>query len=122
LFILIFLWVRSFQAERITKFGAPIENACPNVQLQLTIIGNQLQIENVGNVPVHKIRLFEINTAGTTYLGDEVINVLSGNTETVPFSCSGNLKVIPVLLGVTETGSQAEYICKDKQIIISCSS
>lgn len=121
LFVLIFLWVRSFQGERISKFGAPIENACPNVQLELTMINPQLQIENIGNVPVYKIQIFELSGGSTNKLQDETINLLAGSTTTVGVTCSDQLKIVPVLLGTTEKGAQKEYICKDKQIIVLCS-
>lgn len=126
LFLIIFLWIRSFQGERIEKFGAPIENACPNVHLKLTYNAQsgKLQIENDGNVPVHKIQIFEITTTGTTKVKDVTIDLRSGETypELILISCQApdRLKIIPILLGMTEGGAQKEYICENKPIIVSC--
>lgn len=122
LFLIIFLWIRSFQGERIEKFGAPIENACPNIQLEINFIGTQLQIENNGNVPVHKIHMFKMTTTGTTKLPDVTIDLKSGDSTTIGVSCDDRLKIIPVLLGTTEGGAQKEYICENKPIVVSCSS
>jgi flagellin-like protein len=123
LFVLIFLWIRGFQGESIEKFGDPIENACPNVQLQINLIGNTLQIENIGNVPVYKIQILKITNTGTTDLGEEELNLLAGETNTdISITCTSpdRLKIIPILLGTIETGAQKEYICENKPIIVSC--
>ncbi len=127
LFLIIFLWVRSFQGERIEKFGVPIENACPNIQLEINFIGTQLQIENNGNVHVHKIQIFEITNTGTTKLQDVTIDLRSGETYPNPISITtcwapDRIKIIPILLGITEGGAQEEYICENKVIVVSCPS
>ncbi len=124
LFLLIFLWIRSFQAERISKFNSPIENACPNVELQFSILtGDKLQVENVGNVPVYKIDIFNVNGGSSTRLITAPINLLAGKTssDTITLnSCDDSLKIIPILLGTTSSGAQKEYTCKDKVFAVNC--
>ncbi len=122
LFVIVFLWIRSFQGEQLEKFNAPIENSCPNIQLQLTIIGTDLQIENIGNVPVYKIQLFSVEQGSSTKINEEEINLKAGETTSINLgtSCIDSIKIIPVLLGTTKSGAQKEYICENKEIITSC--
>lgn len=123
LFLLIFLWIKSFQAEQVSKFGAPIENACPNIQLQFTVLtGNQLQIENTGDVPVYKVDIFKVSGGSSTRINTETIDLLAGKTaDPITLeSCENSLKIIPILLGKTSSGANKEYTCKNRVFSVSC--
>jgi len=127
LFLLIFLWVKSFQGEKISKFNSPIENACQNVDLRISVIGSKstLQIENDGNVPVYKVEVFEVTGGSSKKISTPAINLLAGKTTTISLNGNGcpssaQIKVIPVLLGKTEKGAQKEYVCSKKAFATSC--
>jgi flagellin-like protein len=120
LFVIIYLWVSGFQGERISKFGAPIENSCQNIYLQLTVIGSQLQIENDGSVPVYKIEVFNVAGGSTTKIDDFIIELGVGTETWVDVYSCQQLKVVPVLLGQDESGNEKEYICENNAIVVSC--
>jgi flagellin-like protein len=121
LFVVIYLWISGFQGERISKFGAPIENSCQNIYLQLDYIGGQLQIENDGSVPVYKIEIFDVQGGSTSKLSDEIIELgVGAETWVDVYSCQEQLKVVPVLLGQDESGNEKEYICENNAIVVSC--
>ena len=59
LFLLIFMWLRGFQKEALTKQGSPIETVCLEVNFDATVDSNTntLQIINTGDVPIYKAKI-----------------------------------------------------------------
>jgi len=53
--LIILLWARGFIKETLMKFGEPIERACEQVNLQVSISGSELSVINQGSVPVYKL-------------------------------------------------------------------
>ena len=124
--LIIFLWMRSLAQETITKFeGENIELACDKVDFEVSKVGGQLSVSNIGSVPIFDIKL-RISIAGghVTEGGREVFGVqwpgsglnpggvFSGNYEKIS---GADVVVIPVLLGSSESGSQKTYTCNEKR-------
>ncbi len=121
LFLLIFLWLRGFQKEAITKQGTPIETVCLEVNFDATVDSNTniLQIVNTGDVPIYKAKIYYGN-GGMTHLTD-TDTIFQGSIISVTGlpSCT-QLKIIPVLLGTTTSGAQEEYVCENQAQIVPC--
>lgn len=121
LFLLIFMWLRGFQKEVITKQGTAIELMCGEINFDLYYDSSQLQITNFGDIPIHRADIY-IVSAESTLKVEEISSITQGTTATKLISCSSNeqIKVIPVLLGETKTGSQKEYVCENQAQTVSC--
>lgn len=121
---IIFLWVRGFIQEKREKFGKPIENACSDVDLQVSISNNELAIINRGNVPVYNI------TAKKQKLGSSKIESVEGVTDklregqsiTVPFNLGSEdyskILIIPILLG--KSGNNYVIHTCDDEFAVEC--
>lgn len=125
LFLLIFMWLRGFQKEAITKQGTAIELMCREISFNMVYNSGTLQIVNMGDVPLYRIDIYIVSGRSTTkYEGTTTFKEISqGTTATGSVDCDPDkrIKAIPVLLGTTKTGSQKEYICEDQAQTISCS-
>ncbi len=125
--LIIFLWMRSLAQETITKFeGENIELACNNVEFIASTSGNQLTIQNTGNVPIFdmKLKLFYSGAYDTKSSRDVLFidswppsglnpgGVFSGTS--TELSNADEITLIPVLLGVSETSNQKTYTCNEK--------
>ncbi len=124
LFLLIFMWIRGFQKEAITKQGTPIETMCLEVNFDLVKSGNTLQIINTGNVLIYNAKVYVTN-GDTTLITENTGTIAQGSiisvTNNLIESCTTEkIKVIPVLLGTTKSGAQKEYVCEKQAQIIPC--
>ncbi len=79
---IVFLWARGFIGEQIDKFGAPVEDSCVNVNLDIAMYDNELEILNRGNVDVRNLNIKRIG---------------GGNSEVTLFS-------LPIDAGATARG------------------
>ena len=59
--ILIFIWARGFIAEKIEKFGQPIDAICSDVQFDVEIIGvaggDTLEVINRGDIDIYRLEI-----------------------------------------------------------------
>ena len=59
--ILIFTWARGFIAEKVEKFGQPIDAICSEVQFDVEIIegtnGDTLEVINRGDIDIYRLEL-----------------------------------------------------------------
>ena len=125
--MIIFLWMRSLAQETITKFeGENIELACDDVQLEASRIGDQLSISNIGNTPIYDLNVkitipgaYETQKASELF-GDDWPSsglnsggIFSGYSDEV--SDAEELTLIPILLGMSESGSQKTFTCNEKR-------
>jgi flagellin-like protein len=125
--IIIFLWFRGMSKEAITKFeGVNVEIICEEVHFDTEIDSfNNLIISNSGNVPIFNMRL-EIHKEGNYETKDLKVDwpsdwpsegVSSGIRAVIPLEPTisltdvKELKLIPVLLGVSESGKKT-HVCK----------
>ncbi len=124
--LILFLWFRNVVGDYGEKFGKNIELVCEDVVLGADYSGGYLYLSNDGNVPVFKVNL-KIEEAGgyslvdlanlvgsdswpktglkqgevySGYIGDEI-----GNPD--------EIKVIPVLLGLSSEGGKKTYTCDE---------
>ena len=125
--IIILLWSKGFIKEKILKFDKPIENVCGEVSIRTFVNADYTYgFTNIGNIPIHAVDIkvtkkggsdiTNVGTAGggkvdiglsTIFEGDEFkINEGEGGDE--------EIKLIPILLGETKSGSIKEYTCPER--------
>jgi len=123
--LIIFLWMRALAQETVTKFeGENIELACDKVQLEASIVGSQLTVSNLANTPIYDINVrietpgvFETKRARDIFsnwpkYGLNQGGVFSGTASELN---GAEIKITPILLGKSETGSQKTFTCNEKQ-------
>jgi len=118
LFLLIFLWLRGFQKEAITKQGTPIETSCLEISFDTIVDAPTLQIVNTGDVPIYKAKVYYGN-GGMTHLTD-TDTIAQGSIVSVSIPSCTQIKIIPVLLGKTSSGVEREYVCENQAQIVLC--
>ena len=117
--LLIFLWVRGFISESVTKNGQNIESNCKDVVLSASYNSGseKLTISNDGNVNVEKIKLKMVE--GSDYDTEEIENSRLGIGKTITiendfeFEFYDKIVVIPVLIGKSDSGNQ-EFECDER--------
>lgn len=122
LFLLIFLWLRGFQREVVTKQGTPIETVCQEVSFDLTKTDYTVQIMNTGSIPIYKVKIY-ITDDGTELAAEDGGNIAPGSVVSIsPVNCGAGeyVKVIPVLLGTTQGGAKREHDCENQAQTIPC--
>ncbi len=105
--VIIFLALRGFKGEVITKFGEPIENACADVDLDVSDEGDSIFINNLGDVGVAKINI--VNIDGT--VEDYNIGLAPSRSTTITEHSGTPDSAIPILEGVDEDGFTAYHTC-----------
>ena len=122
--LIIFLWVRGFQGEAITKFeGTNIELICQEVTFEASYSNGMLYLSNLGNIPIFEMQA-KISKDGSHETLD--FNDISNWPETglprgsvfsedLSSSFSGAEKVvlIPVLRGTSKSGEK-RYVCEEQ--------
>ena len=125
--LIIFMWFRNINKEAITKFeGTNVEVVCGDVKFESSYSSGDLYVLNNGNVPLYsmKVRVFSGGSYETTDLQDiadsnwpaKGLNPgLAFSSTTLGSLISGADKVlmIPVLIGLSESGEQKLHTCAD---------
>ncbi len=123
--IIIFLWLKGFTREAITKdlgFGEKnIELVCEDVAFKAEYFSNTLQISNEGSAPIQNFMIKQIDSNGeynTIDLSNEVTSltlVKQGRTKSFDINLGGYDKVIliPVLRGTSESGEK-DFTCDER--------
>ncbi len=124
--LIIFLWMRALAQETITKFeGENIELACDKVQFEVSKVGSQITILNSGNTPIYDFNIklsslgaFETKKARDLFYswpkyGLNPVGVFSEDSSEL--ESASEIIITPILLGVSETGSQKTFICNEKR-------
>ena len=63
--VIVFLWLRGFAGEAVTKFdGTNVELVCRDVEFKADYAGGQLSISNTGNVPIYNFKVKVTSQAG----------------------------------------------------------
>jgi len=123
LFIILFLWSRSFMKEKVLKFDSPVEDMCEDVSWNVNLNSNgEISISNRGNVNIWKIMVVEYppgrKIVNFYYASNIPDTSLSGGSA-ANFSITLNpstkkVEVYPVLLGKGEKSKKVyEYVCKN---------
>lgn len=124
LFLLVYLWISSFQKEAVLKFNSPIETACLRVSFNAMITGSgsNIQITNMADLPIHRFELYSVDSGGsTTKLPNEGTRDISpaGSTTFSGITCQ-KIKIVPYLLGKTKAGKEIEYACEKQAKTFNC--
>ncbi len=117
LFLLIFLWLRGFQKEAILKYGTPIETVCTSVSYTAMYSGGALQVTNTGSTTINQLKIYgDGKDANANDIG-QLMPAASGQTSV---TCTKNIKIVPYLLGTTQSGVQREAPCAQQTKTIPC--
>jgi flagellin-like protein len=123
---ILFLWLRGFTQEAVTKFDKNVDLVCNEVQLQASYsTDGTLGISNVGNVPIYNIKV-KVSDAGSGSFETMDIKDLSENWKASGLNpgrtFSGNVNsyvsgaesitLIPVLIGSSASGEKA-FTCNE---------
>ncbi|MEM2707885.1 MAG: hypothetical protein QXQ30_02330 [Candidatus Pacearchaeota archaeon] len=128
LFIIIFLWTRGFIGEKVLKFGNPIEKLCEDVNFEVDIRGDEIRINNIGNVNIWKILLvkYEDGKKSSEFyfasgIQDEALSAgRYANLSVSDLSNAKKVEIYPVLLGTGEKSNKPlEFICEKQVKIIN---
>lgn len=116
---IVILWGTSFIPESLGKFGEPVENACDSIAFTADVdsSSNEISVSNTGDIPIYKFSVkeegqtkSEIQTTGETNLGVGGAKILD---ITVSSGFSGEVTVMPIVLGETEDGKVQQYSCPE---------
>ena len=124
--LIIFLWFRGISQEAVTKFGGTnIELVCDDVQFSSSYSSGSLLLSNTGNVPIFNMKV-KITKQGSFSTQD--LSSLSDNWPSIglrqagsfssknlasEFSGASEVRVIPVLVGSSDSGDQT-HVCEDR--------
>jgi len=125
--LIIFLWFRNINKETITKFdGTNVEIVCGDVGFDASYSSGALYVQNTGNVPIYsmKLRIYSGGSYETTDLHDisdsnwpdKGLNaglVFQSTTLSSEIEGKDKVLVIPVLVGVTESGEEKLHTCDE---------
>tara|TARA_Y100000034_G_scaffold88866_1_gene106747 strand:- start:155 stop:604 length:450 start_codon:yes stop_codon:yes gene_type:complete len=120
--IIILIWGRGFIKEKLLKFDKPVENVCSEVGIRAFINDdNSYGFTNTGNIPIYQVDLKKMERGKSTITRiDKGVNpggvIILGNDYDDPDI--EEIRVIPVLLGETDSGSQKDYSCPEHTSVI----
>ena len=116
---IIFLWARAFIPETILKgdYGR-IEEACKQVNFEASAQGSIITIQNIGNVPIQGIKVGIKSAFGSEFIDELPQQTVAASTGAktwdVGRTISGEIIIIPILLGKTEKGDLRAFECGDE--------
>ena len=121
---ILFLWLRGFTQEAVTKFDKNVDLVCNEVQFQATYsTDGTLGISNVGNVPIYdiKVKISQRGDFETMDIADLSTNwkasglnpgrTFSGNVNSYVVNAD-SITLIPVLVGSSPSGEKA-FTCDE---------
>ena len=124
--VIIFLWMRGFVSEKISKAGTPAEQVCQNIQFEATLVSPapyKLEIANRGNIPIFSFDIEKIYANGNSDIETFPFEVRQGESVRENFNIGtlpAKIMIYPVILGTAEGESLNKvFPCTDKGIEIS---
>lgn len=130
--LIVFLWLRSFIQEPITKFGGKnVELVCADIVFQASYSGDELHISNTGNIPLYdfQIQLFGDGEKSTILLKEKAnsdencedddcfpeigLNPGAVYSQSIQFGDYEKIIISPVLWGTSDSGRK-DYVCDEK--------
>jgi len=127
--LIVFLWIRGFIEEPITKFGdRNIKLVCEDVQFEASYSDSteEIYVSNLGNVPIFniKLKIFDDKSHSTEDLSklldenwpDEGLlqgSAVSGDISSHIKGITEKIILIPVLLGNSKEGKKT-FTCEDQ--------
>ncbi len=128
LFGAVYVWITSMQKDAIIKFDTGIEQACLKVNFNVLKQGDEIQVQNRGEVALYRVQLYvkkdgSLDSLGTIPLESSSGVIGQGESASGEFDLAGcqQIKAVPVLLGISKkTGTEKEYVCQEKTKFIGC--
>ena len=124
---IIYIWATSWIKEVVEKevLGETktTDKLCDELNLDVDIVGNEITINNNGNVPIYGVKIKKQTTGDSDILEREdagFTGISAGGTQTKTLSNLGDyekITIIPILLGRADN-EEKEYTCKESQGII----
>jgi flagellin-like protein len=119
--LIVFTWFKGFTQEAVTKFDQNAQLVCGEIEFQASLSGGIISITNSGNVPIYRLLIKTSSISGTgtrdlkelTSWPDEGLNVGGAFGPANIGSQSGDVVLIPVLRGSSQSGGEASYICDE---------
>jgi flagellin-like protein len=116
---IIFVWAKTFFAEKITKDGSDIEMSCDQVMITGEISTTTLRIENQGNIALYGVRIDKVEGGSVRELKTITPKVvIGGRSVDIPLSSQGvdlsegdSVVVIPIILGENSKEERKEFAC-----------
>lgn len=112
--LIVFLWARGFVKEAVLKKGENVDLTCNKVNLEVMYLEDsyELQITNIGNIPVYSINL-KLKKGATVKNIPENLTFGVGQSATISLNDNyDSIKVYPVLLGQNKKNKKVSYTCK----------
>ena len=126
IFGVIFSWMRGMVSEQVQKFGVNIETQCQKVAFSARIEGNNIYMDNKGNIPIVGVNL-KIKSGGKT-ITKNVLKPLDGvispgeidviAVDDTSFAEAGAKRIItPLIQGKTvKSGQMQRFLCRAKAV------
>lgn len=122
--LIIWLWARSFISENVMKNNEVVANSCDKVIWDADIVNNLLTVENKGDIALYGVVVRKVGagTEQTCYPFEKITqpsispgaNSAAALDENCPDLTSGDVIIIPVILGATDSGARRFYTCDEK--------
>lgn len=122
--LIIFMWFRGLTQEAVVKFDQNIQLVCDDVQFDARYDSGsgELAISNIGNVPIYgfKIKVQDgggFDTKDITAFVPNWEGLNPGQAESIDVTGlgSGDVTLVPVLVGESQKGAQAAFTCDENQ-------
>ncbi len=124
--LIIFVWMRSFTRETITKFeDENIKLACDKIDIQVSYNAGteEISISNIGNVPIYDVRVKLIGAGGYTtknirdFSAWPRYGLNPGDAKSVGSFSAEEVRIIPILLGNSDKGKRT-FACENKEYLL----
>jgi len=114
----VFFWFRGMVEEGVTKFGKNIQLVCEDVSFDASYDSGTLNIVNQGNIPLYTLNIK--SSSGGVYTTKEIkdfsgvewptAGLKQGATFSEQIGLSGEVELIPILIGTSRTGKKT-FVC-----------
>lgn len=113
LVLIVFIWARGFIKEVVMKNEETAEKSCNKINLQISLVGDNLQINNIGNIPLYRVDI-RVTTGGDSSIKRSEKNIPAGGGDSITdisgLSSADKIEVIPVILGEVDD-TRTAYVC-----------
>jgi len=121
--LIIFTWFRGLTQEAVTKFDQNIQLVCNDVSFEASYSNGKLAVRNVGGaVPIFdfKVKISDASGFETTDISDYSgwpeggLNQGGATEVNLNDEVSGDITLVPVLVGTSQKGAQASFTCDER--------
>jgi len=118
--MIIFWWARSTIKEQELKFGAPVGEACKDIKFNADISGENIRINNLGNVPIYGVEIRRKISGAVERIGSATFGTLqsgAGTVKKIEFApgkeVASDMIAVPIILGETARYTKP-FICPEE--------